>query len=300
MLDLYEVNLFRIFYLVLVVSYLTINGASASSRIMLPAKLNEIDTRGDYYIELLRKSLEATIVSHGSFEIIFSDVVRVQERVLHDIELGNSDVNLTFSGASAKRDNALLPIRVPLAKGMLGYRIFIIRDNSSDFFKSAKTISDLNEKVACQGVGWPDTDILRTGGLNVETSPSYEGLFKMVSFGRCDYFPRAIHEPYLELSARTDVYPNLIVEDTWLIHYPLPTYYYLNKKDTDLAMRIEEGLRILMKTGEFEQHMRNHPATSNSYKMFEGLKGRKILELTNSFLHPETPLDDPELWLSLN
>ncbi len=272
----------------------------AETRIVLPADRNATDTRSDYTVQLLRKALDATVKTHGPYDIQWAKAVRVQERVLKEMAAGKGEINLTFSGASTLRDEMLLPIRIPIAKGMLGYRIFIIRADKKDVFEKARSIDDLTKLTACQGVGWPDSDILKEGGLRVHEATTYEGLFKMVSSGRCDFFPRAVHEPYLELLARKDKFPDLVIENTWLIHYPFATYFYLKKQDTELAERLTIGLNILLDNGMFEKHMKEHPATKSVLDMLKGMKKRKLLELENPFLHPDTPLDDERLWWKID
>ncbi|MEH6631639.1 MAG: hypothetical protein V7776_12460 [Halopseudomonas aestusnigri] len=268
----------------------------AETIIVLPADRNATDNRSNYSTQLLRKALDVTIKTHGSYDIQWANTDRVQERVLKEMAAGKGEINLAFSGASAIRDKMLLPIRVPLAKGMLGYRIFIIRADKKEVFENARTIDDLAKLSACQGVGWPDSDILKEGGLQVHESTTYEGLFKMVSSGRCDFFPRAVHEPYLELLARKDKFPDLIIENTWLIHYPFATYFYVKKQDVELAERLTIGLNLLLDNGMFEEHMQEHPATKSVFGMLNAMKERKLLELKNPFLHSDTPLDDERLW----
>lgn len=271
---------------------------AAADRIILPAPEDAIDTRRDYYIQLLKLALEKTRTSHGDYRILTSPAFRLQERVIRDMVSDVGDVNLVFSGTSRMREENLLPIRVPLAKGLLGFRIFIIRRDRAAEFAKLTDEAQLKMLRPCQGIGWPDTDILRHAGFQVEAPARYESLFKMVSLGRCDFFPRAIHEPYLELFARQDKYPDLMVEKTWLIRYPFATYFFTKKKDYALAKRIETGLKQARLDGSFEHLLKTHPAIASSIEEAQP-SSRKVMNLDNPLLPPDTPLDELDLWYQL-
>ena len=270
--------------------------AGAKTLVVIPANPSENDTRGSYYIELLEKVLDVTSEEYGPFEISMSSTRRVQERVMQNMTSEKGDVTLTFSGATKKRDQTLLPVRIPLAKGMLGFRIFIMKKDRVADFRAIGNLQELKTQFACQGKGWPDTMILRNAGLPVLDSPYYDGLFKMLDRGRCDYFPRAVHEPFLELAAREDIYPNLTVSEDWLVYYPFPTYFYLRKSEAKLAERVEKGLKTMIENGDLEKHIKTHPATGPAYQLIRQNSWRHVAILENPYLHSETPLQDKTLW----
>jgi hypothetical protein len=96
--------------------------------------------------------------------------------------------------ALTKAEAALLPIRIPIDKGLLGWRIFLVNRAKADQFAAVKTLDGLRPYQAGQGHDWPDTDILRANGLKVQGSANYDGLFKTLQAGRIDYFPRSVVE----------------------------------------------------------------------------------------------------------
>ena len=91
-----------------------------------------------------------------------------------------------------------------------------------------------------QGHDWPDAKILGANGINVETDFRYEEIFKLISLGRYDFFPRGVLEAFSEL----DNIPveNLAVSPDFVIAYPAPTYFFVKNEDHKLAERVEAGV----------------------------------------------------------
>ncbi|MCP3922029.1 MAG: hypothetical protein GY714_05515 [Desulfobacterales bacterium] len=53
------------------------------------------------------------------------------------------------------------PIRIPLNKGLVSYRLFLIHKDNADQFKQISTIDRLKKLIPGQGLGWNDVDILK-------------------------------------------------------------------------------------------------------------------------------------------
>lgn len=142
-------------------------------------------------------------------------------------------------------------VRIPLRKGILGYRIALIaRDRQAEIDK-IRNLGDLRKVSIGQGIGWGDVAIYEANGIKVHTA-GYENLFKMVAANRIDLFPRGISEIFPEYAARDDVIPDLAVEKNLLIYYPWPYYFFFNKSNNALAKRVETGLGKMMKDGSFD------------------------------------------------
>lgn len=76
-------------------------------------------------------------------------------------------------------------------------------------------------------------------------------LIDMLASKRFDYFPRGLHEVYSEQKIAAE--KNIVVEDSIMLHYPVPIYFFVNKNNVALANRIERGLRIAMQDGSFDE-----------------------------------------------
>ena len=118
----------------------------------------------------------------------------------------------------------------------------------------------------------------------------------MLSYKRFDYFPRGVNEIWEEV--RTHRNQGLIVEKTLLLKYPAPIYFFVNKRNVELAKRLEKGLRLAIQDGSFDRLFLNHPSNRPIFELAQ-MKKRRIFLLKNPLLPEETPLWDKALWYSV-
>lgn len=205
-------------------------------------------------------------------------------------------IDLMWAGSSADYDNRLLAIRIPLLKGLLGHRVFIITPQNQPKFDSVKTIEDLAKLKAGLNSRWGSTKVLKNAGLNVVESASYENLFHMLASGRFDYYSRAVHEPWVELKERPEL--DLTIEKNILIIYPYAMHFYVHKNNVPLKAYLERGLELAIADGSFDELFFNHPMIKKAIED-TGFKRRTIIHISNPFLHEDTPLHRKELWLDV-
>lgn len=169
----------------------------------------------------------------------------------------NELIDLTWRMTSQKLEQQLQAIYFPILKGLMGYRIFIIRKNKQHLFNENISLTDLQRIDLGQGHNWPDTDILIANGFKVVRGNDIF-LITMLKKNRFDYFPRALHEPWLEIVDEKE----LAVEKNLMLQYPAPVYFFVNKKNKRLQQRLSYGLTQLLESGKFEQFFLNHTVTS--------------------------------------
>lgn len=250
------------------------------------------DMRSHYYIDMLRLALHKTSAINGAATLVMTNKTMRQNRTIEQLKL-NKDIDVLWTMTSTKREAELQAIRIPLLKGLLGYRIFIIRKGEEARFSAIETLNDLKQLTAGQGRDWPDTKILRANGIKVIAGSSYQGLFGMLQHKRFDYFPRGVNEAWAEVKIHAD--KNLVVEKKLLLQYPAPIYFFVNKENKQLADRLERGLRIAIKDGSFAQLFKNHPANKEILQL-TAIDKRRIFRLHNPFLPQATPLAEKALW----
>jgi hypothetical protein len=204
-------------------------------------------------------------------------------------------VNVMWAGTQADYEQAMRPIRIPMFKGMLGHRIFIIREGDQPKFDVVETLDDLKKIAVGQGRFWGDTAILRHSGFNVITAVKYEGLFHMLDGGRFDYFPRAIHEPWTELQGHSEL--DLVVEKKILLIYPFAMYFFVSKDNTELAGTIRAGFMAAIEDGSYDKLFFGHPVIKTALKKSR-LEKRKIFRIPNPQF-AEDALPESSLWLDI-
>jgi hypothetical protein len=212
-----------------------------------------------------------------------------QERQVVELEAGRT-IDVGPIPSSAEREARLLPIRIPINKGMLGWRLGLIRKGDKGRIAGVSTLDDLKRVRLAQGQEWPDTHILRANGIDVITAPKYEGLFKMLVGKRFDYFPRSVMEIWDE-QAINDA--TLEVEPHLALHYFYDAYFMVNRKNTKLAQDIRDGLEKAVADGSFDKLFQQYYGERLRKARLET---RTVIELRNPLLTPETPSERPELW----
>jgi ABC-type amino acid transport substrate-binding protein len=195
---------------------------------------------------------------------------------------------------SAEREAVLLPIRIPLHKGLIGWRIGLIRKGDQARFSKIKTVEDLKKIRIGQSSEWPDVGVLRFNGMNVVTGSTYEGLFAMLVGGRFDYFMRDVIEIWDELRDHAGI--PMEVEQSFAVHYYYDAYFCVNKRNTKLAEDIRQGLEQAVADGSFEKLFQQY--FSDSLRKAR-LDERTVIELSSPDVNSETPIWRRELWYSL-
>ncbi len=177
-------------------------------------------------------------------------------------------------------------MRVPLDKGVLGWRIFLIKDRDRERFAAVQTLDQLKELAAGQVAEWEDAAILRANGLPVVDAMQYRDIFRMLAADRFVYLPRGIGEIQGEL--RNYQHLGLSIETGLALHYPLCEYFFVARDNVALAQELETGLQRATKDGSFERLFQqvNGPAIREA-----GLNKRRIFELTNPAATPGSGQD---------
>lgn len=243
------------------------------------------------YIELLRSALKRTEATHGPFTMAPARVDMNESRFLLEARTGEL-VNVVWSATSREKEERLIPIRIPLEKGLLGYRISLIQASQQTDFHGLNNVRQLSRRRFCLGMGWGDVAIYRAAQLQVVLG-QYEALFRMTELGRCDLFSRGVNEVFDEFDRVRGAHPGLAIEQELLLHYPYPFYFFVSPKHPEMAQRIESGLRLMLADGSFDANFWRH----NGYAIERArIARRQVIELSNPDLPDGTPLEDRRLW----
>lgn len=262
--------------------------AQRANTLIYPRHQGEDDPHLEYVLSLLRLALQR---SGKTYALRSSAQRMVQTRAMLEIELGTGSVDIVWTMTNRAREAQLLPVRIPLDWGMLGWRVALVGAAQPQLLRQARTLADLRTLSAGQMRDWPDTAILQDNGLRVETSSNYEGLFQQLAIGRIDYFPRSVIEAQQELASHAHL--PLALDPYLVMRYPTAMYFFVSKQRPELARDLESGLEKALADGSFQQLFLQHFG-----KIVHRLRlgQRHVLELRNAGLPPETPLHRKELW----
>ncbi|MBC3766803.1 amino acid ABC transporter substrate-binding protein [Neptunicella marina] len=260
--------------------------------VVYPKPLIEGDKRDEYPIAVLKLALEQTGVKYRLRESIHS---MEQSRSFSSLQ-SNREINVLWSMTDSTREAQLMPIRIPIFKGLIGLRLFLARKETLPDLQRVSTLTSLRDFIMVQGKDWPDTKILQSNGFEVATSPYYPGLFDVLEQQQAELFPRSVVEIWTELDADNHS-DTLDIEPDLGVYYPTAMYYFVNKKNIVLGNILRSGLEMAVKNGEFDKLFLS---VHQSLIEKANLKERKIFNLTNPILPKETPLERKELWYQVN
>ena len=207
--------------------------------------------------------------------------------------LQSGELDVIALGTNVERESRMLPIKIDILRGIVGFRLFIIR--AEDQARIARMDAAAIRQQLTFGLNsqWADLPILEGNGFKVVTSVSYENLFSMLASGRFDAFTRGLNEARRELEQRKQIYPQLAVEKTKALYFPYPVYFWVNKKNTALAQRIERGLKLSLADGSFRKLFETYHAAEIG--MLAGEK-RQVIRLTNPILPVGTAEPETRWW----
>ncbi|MDD2159678.1 hypothetical protein N1078_03700 [Pseudomonas sp. MIL19] len=263
--------------------------ADEAGVIHYPRRTEGEEFRSSYELAQLQLALEK---AGSSLRLEPSYYSMEQERALVNLE-HNERLDVVWSMTSREREQRLLPVRIPLDKGLYGWRIALLPSSRAELLKDVRTLNDLRPFSAGQGHDWPDTDILRSNGLPVTISANYGSLFHMLQAQRFDYFPRSVIELWDELKHPRS--KQLVADQHVLLHYPAAMYFFFSRQRPELAQTVRLGLQRAIADGSFERLFQEHFAADLQRAQ---LHKRQVIELQNPFLPGATPLQRRELWFT--
>lgn len=280
-------SVFHIKLISLLLLFLSTSSVAAVWSITYPKSPIEDDSRYTYPLALLELTLQKTGVR---YELKPSVLPMRQTKALKRLE-ENLEVNVFWTMTDMQREEQLRPIRIPLAKGLIGWRVFLTHKDNSFKQESINTFSDLLEFSPVQGIAWPDTKILQANGFNVVTSRDYIEATTMLNNQLADFFPRSVTEVLDELD--NNYSNNFVIKKGVLIHYPTALYFFTNKRNVTLSRLIETGLNMAIEDGSFDELFNKHYGEIISKLEVET---SKQFELANPLLPEKTPISEALYW----
>jgi hypothetical protein len=207
--------------------------------------------------------------------------------------LQSGAIDVVALGTNVERESKLLPIKIDILRGIIGFRLLVIRAADQPRIGQMDDLSLRRDLTFGLNSQWADLPIMRANGFSVTTSSSYEDLFGMLAAGRLDAFPRGLNEARREIDARKQSYPQLSIEATKALYFPYPVYFWVNKANLGLADRIERGLRLSLADGSFRQLFESYHAADISALKRER---RHVIQLANPILPAGTAQPDTSWW----
>lgn len=218
-----------------------------------------------------------------------------QVRKVALVQRGELDV--MYAGSTIEMEAALMPIRFPITRGLIGRRIFIINKKYRQEYETVSSVNELKKYSGMLGFGWPDKEILEAEGL-MQVEKVYDDIFTSINSGSRYYFPRGILEAYSELIDKKDRLPNLMVEEKVLLRYKAAVFFFVNPKNKALAKTLNEGFRKGYEDGSYEKFLYSHPLIKASFEK-SNLENRLKIDIPNPFFPEASSAIPEEYWHSV-
>jgi hypothetical protein len=280
-----------------------------SSLVLAPAKAGEgkavvitakpigtTDQRNKYFETLLEKILNRKANTRESTRVVQAKVSFSEKRMLHELKAG-ANLQVVAEVSNPEWDEKLLPVRIPIRKGIHGYRLFLINRQDQPAYRKVTTLSDLKKFATGAGPKWSTLTVMEKAGFRVEAGDTYSTLFNMLKFRRFTSLGRGIDEAFREREKFSKLNSDLVVEESLGLYFPLPTYFYVSPKNPVLAAQIEAGLKAMKSDGSFDRHFfQYHQEDILNARLWE----RRIFRMPNPYLARKVPPDLVAFWSDLN
>ena len=255
--------------------------------ITYPKNINHETIHNQYAIALLDLALQKTGVR---YRLQQTDNVLTQQRAIQLLS-DNRQINVMWSMTDVDRESLLTPIRVPIYKGLIGWRVLLLHETNQNQFANLGPHS-MRELTLVQGLNWPDNKILRSNGFNVVNASDHLEAFQLMRDRQVSLFARSVIEVLDELG-KPELTNGLLLEPKYVLQYPTAVYFFVNPGDRILRQLIQQGLAQAVKDGTmdalFEQTYEKLLAKIE-------LTDRIKIPLKNPLLPKSTPVGDIQLW----
>lgn len=245
---------------------------------------NRVEAGHAFRFRVLEMSLDATLADYGEYRVSVNPRYEANE-IPAVLNRGDS-IDVAIFAPNRERERTLLPVRIPVTQGLLGHRVCMIRKGTAERFAGIRSVKDWQERqlVIGQGTDWSDTAILNSNGLEVVTSNDYFALFDMLEQEKYDCFSRSVNEIDVELMFY-NTGELLEVEQSLLLVYPLPMFFFVGQGNRELHRRITTGFRRILADGSYQKAFQlEYHDTLKSLN----LESREVLYLKNPFLSEAT------------
>lgn len=241
--------------------------------------INDLDS--EYQLKLLELALDR---AGQPYKLERVDLNLNQFTLQQELRKGKT-INVFWMGTSSALESALIPVPIPLFRGLEGLRLSFIHSDTQEKFNQVNTLEDLKLLKAAQGVGWADNKILEQAGIATYAG-RYSNLFRLINDGdKLDFFPRGLVEIFAERRELAAQYPNLAIEQHLLIRYPFAEFFFVSPEAPKLAKAIHTGLERAYADGSFMTFFHENPRIREALAS-ANLEQRVTISLPNPDMTP--------------
>lgn len=242
---------------------------------------NKTTARQDYELALLDACLSVTQQQFGCYSLLTDDVDYPDAEDEGNVFETGCDALVTVAGNVKFKNKRKIVIKQSLTKGLLGYRLLIVRKDSLAIFQTLNKLSELQSMSIGIPATWADAELFRQNNFKVVERGTLEDIFIRLQRQEFDFIALGANEIEDVFADYAEPLKDLTIEPTKMIYYPFPLVFYINPSEPELANRLEIGLANIMQNGQFEALFRAHHGNVVSRL---NLKKRQMYTLQNTLL----------------
>lgn len=214
---------------------------------------NKSPARQSYELALLQACLNVTNEEYFAVKVTVDNSNYPCADDEGNIFNSGADILVTVAGNVKFKDKNKLVISQPLTKGLLGYRLLLVRDDSLAKFAQLKKPQQLQALSMGIPQTWADAELFRHNQYKVIEQGTLDDLFLLLKNGTFDYIALGANEVEEIFNHRVASMGEISIEPTLLLYYPFPLVFYVNPRNPALAQRMEKGLKMIINNGEYDR-----------------------------------------------
>jgi hypothetical protein len=219
---------------------------------------NKSPARQGYETALLQACLNLTSEEYGPINLKVDNTDYLSANDEGNIFNLGADVLVTVAGNVKFKDQQKIVIPQPLTKGLLGYRLLLVRDESLHQFSQIETAQQLQALSIGIPKTWADADLFRHNKFKVIEQGTLDDLFLLLTSGSFDYVALGVNEIEDIFRQRVTPIGGISIVPSLMLYYAFPLVFYVSPNKLSLAERVKEGLNELISNGEFEMLFKQH------------------------------------------
>ena len=245
---------------------------------------NKTKARQEYELGLLDACLRASEGDYGSYilELDNNDYPKPEDE--GNVFDSDCDVLVTVAGNVKFENKQKIIINQPITKGLLGYRLLIIRNESVPVFNALRGIEDLQALSIGIPATWADAELFRQNHFNVLEQGTLDDIFARLKNKEFDFIALGANEIEEVFIKHVSIFDGMCIEASHMLYYPFPLIFYVHPEKPDLAKRIQSGLQAVMQNGRFEALFNQHHGDVVERL---NLRNRHVFKLHNALLPQE-------------
>jgi ABC-type amino acid transport substrate-binding protein len=242
---------------------------------------NKSPSRQRFELSLLKLCLDVTTQNYEPAEVVVDQTDYPKAQDESNVLNNGADILVTVAGNVKFSQQPKQTIMYPLLKGLLGFRLLVIPEQSSAKFQSINQPAQLRALRIGIPETWADAELFRHNQYTVVEKGHLANLLLQLKQGRFDYVALGVNEIEDICGQFVEQFEDLVIEPSLLLYYPFPLVFYVNPNNPELASRIEKGLEMIFANGQYDTLFAEY--FSNLVTRL-GLQKRKLFTLSNPML----------------